>query len=308
MKSAVSEIHWIADHKFVGTFGPGYMAHNAMPPLYDPYWEPFWTACEERGIAIVVHAGFGTPQGKVFPVDVQRGRGGGGQHREGRDVRPRERGSRRVGDVLQRFPQPQRRFAQAHVATHVRWRLRPASEPEVRADRDPPGLDPATLRHLDGIYDQHRADLAAQRKPSEYWKDNCLAGASFIHKAEVQMRHEIGVESISFGRDYPHPESTWPHTREWLRDAFEGVPDDELRLMLGENAIRFFDLDRARLMEIADRIGPTVEEIHAGGEVRPDLNFAARSGYLKPAEGEDKLALVDELLQKDLVNLVGSRH
>ena len=101
---------------------------------------------------------------------------------------------------------------------------------------------PATLRHLDRIYEEHRRDLPAQRKPSEYWRSNCLAGASFIHKAEVEMRREIGVETISFGRDYPHPEGTWPHTREWLRDAFVGVPDDEVRLMLGENAIRVSQL------------------------------------------------------------------
>jgi hypothetical protein len=119
------------------------------------------------------------------------------------------------------------------------------------------------------------------------------------------MRHEIGIETIAFGRDYPHPESTWPHTREWLRDAFDGVPDDELRLMLGENAIRFFGLDRERLAEIARRIGPTIEEIHAGGEVRPDLieSFAMRGGYLKPAEGEEKLPIVDDLLQADLAGL-----
>jgi hypothetical protein len=164
---------------------------------------------------------------------------------------------------------------------------------------------PATLRHLDEIYDKNRADLPAKRKPSEYWRSNCLVGASFIHKAEVEMRHEIGVETIAFGRDYPHPESTWPHTREWLRDAFDGVPDDELRLMLGENAIRFFGLDRERLAEIARRIGPTIEEIHAGGEVRPDLieSFAMRGGYLKPAEGEEKLPIVDDLLQADLAGL-----
>jgi hypothetical protein len=132
-----------------------------------------------------------------------------------------------------------------------------------------------------------------------------MAGASFIHKAEVEMRHEIGIETVLFGRDFPHPESTWPHTRDWLRDAFCDVPDDELRLMLGENAIRFLDLDRERLADIAKRIGPTIQEIHAGGEVRPELieNFAMRGGYLKPAEGEAKLPLVDDLLKGDLVGL-----
>jgi len=85
----------------------------------------------------------------------------------------------------------------------------------------------------------------------------------------------------------------------------DGVPDDELRLILGENAIRFLNLDRDRLADIAKRIGPTIQELHAGGEVRPELieNFAMRGGYLKPAEGEAKLSLVDDLLHEDLVGL-----
>jgi hypothetical protein len=126
-----------------------------------------------------------------------------------------------------------------------------------------------------------------------------------MHKAEVEMRHEIGVDTMIFGRDFPHPEGTWPHTSGWLRDAFEGVPDDELRLVLGENAVRFFGLDRARLAEIARRIGPTIDELHAGGPVRDDLleNFAMRGGYLKPAEGDAKLDDVDAVLRQDIEDL-----
>ena len=123
------------------------------------------------------------------------------------------------------------------------------------------------------------------------------------------MREEIGIETILFGRDYPHFESTWPHTRQWLQDAFQGVPEEELRLMLGENAIRFAGLDRDRLAEIARRIGPTVDEIiGADPRVEPKLieNFETRGGYLKPPEGDEQIAVIEPLVAKDLA-LVSQR-
>jgi len=72
-----------------------------------------------------------------------------------------------------------------------------------------------------------------------------------------------------------------------------------------ENLIRFFKLDRSRLAEIASRIGPDIEEINHGGDVRADLieNFAARGGYLKPAEGEGKLPMVEKLVDEDLARI-----
>ena len=58
-----AEPRWLSDHGFVGTYGPGFMTHAHMPPLFDPYWDPFCATCEERGLAVVVHAGFGWEQG-----------------------------------------------------------------------------------------------------------------------------------------------------------------------------------------------------------------------------------------------------
>ena len=113
---------------------------------------------------------------------------------------------------------------------------------------------------------------------------------SFVHKAEVAMRHELGVETLVFGRDFPHAEGTWPNTRDWLSDAFAGVPDDELRLVLGENAVRVLGLDRAKLAAVAARIGPTIDDVTGR---TPDLdprlvaNWDARGGYLKPPELHD---------------------
>jgi hypothetical protein len=117
------------------------------------------------------------------------------------------------------------------------------------------------------------------------------------------MCREIGVEQVLFGRDYPHLEGTWPHTADWLRIAFNGVSEHDARLMLGENAVRFLDLDRGPLEEIARRIGPSIDSIIDGGtEIRPELlqNFANRGGFLKPSEGAGRLPVVDPLLREDL--------
>jgi predicted TIM-barrel fold metal-dependent hydrolase len=287
------------------------MWHTDMPPLFDEYWDPYWAACAERNITVVVHAGFGTEHGKAFPQveriyrDVERAAGSN-------DMAALFAHTDAVSDESLQFFHD---FLNHNVdSRRPMWQMMLGGvfdrHPDLRLMLTEIRLDwiPATLGHLDAIYDE-RGDLPAKHKPSEYWKTNCLAGASFIHKIEVEMRHEIGVETILFGRDFPHPEATWPNTRDWLRLAFEGVPDDEVRLMLGENAIRFFGLDRERLVEIAKRIGPRIEDInHGTWEVSEELiaNFNQRGGFLKPAEGADKLPMVDKLLEQDLTG-VGAR-
>jgi len=305
MEETLRDLKWVADRRFTGTYLPGYMRHPGMPPLFDRYWDPFWSMCAERGLAVVVHAGYGTEQGVVFPQlqrildDVSKAAGGSTDlevlfaHADAVSPESFAFFHAFVNSVVSRRPMWQMMFGGV-FDRHPKLKLALA---EIRHD-----WIPATLRHLDALYGAHRGELAAKRTPSEYWRSNCLAAASFIHKAEVQMRHEIGVETIAFGRDFPHPEGTWPHTRGWLRDAFAGVPDDELRLMLGENAIRFLGLGRDRLAEIARRIGPTVEDIAGGAsDVAPELiaNFNERGQYLNPSEGGARLAEVDELIRED---------
>ena len=123
------------------------------------------------------------------------------------------------------------------------------------------------------------------------------------------MRHEIGIETISFGRDYPHTESTWPNTQVYLQQLLAGVPVEEARLILGENLARFLDLDRSRLAPIVDRIGFSVEDVlGAAPDIDPDLltHFDARCGLSKPAEGASRLDQVESMLNEDLER-VGAR-
>ena len=142
---------------------------------------------------------------------------------------------------------------------------------------------PATLAYMDARYEKGGTPL--QRRPSEYWADHGYAGASFIHRAELEDRDAIGVRNLMFGRDYPHPEGTWPNTREWLRAALAGVPETDARQILGENAVRCYGLDPATVDAIAARVGPDVGEILGAYDVDAQLldEFEKRGGFAKPA-------------------------
>ena len=297
MEATLAELAWIADHGFTATFAPGFMTHPDMPLFFDPVWGRFFAVCEEAGLPLVVHAGYGFGQGVMYPAVEQA-------FKEGR-----EKGNsdmQIVMDLADFFGRGE--FFSDLKARKPMWQLmlggvfdrHPGLKlllTEIRAD-----WIPAVLQYLDALYEKNRSDFPAKRKPSEYWENNCMAGVSFVHKAEVEMRHEIGVEQFAFGRDYPHPEGTWPNSLDWIRDAFAGVPADELRAMLGGNMVRFFGLDGEALDAVASQVGPNIDEILGGSDIDPGLrdSFDLRGGYLKPAERDAKLARIEEMLREDL--------
>ncbi len=54
----------------------------------------------------------------------------------------------------------------------------------------------------------------------------------------------------------PHPEGTWPNTRQAMVETFRGLPEDEITAVLGGNAAPVCGFDTEKLGEIAARIGP----------------------------------------------------
>jgi len=77
-----------------------------------------------------------------------------------------------------------------------------------------------------------------------------------MSRREAEMRHEIGLRNIMWGSDYPHPEGSWPVTRQQQFDTMHGIPEDEIEAMLGGNTVEFYNLDIEKLTPIAARIGP----------------------------------------------------
>ena len=98
--------------------------------------------------------------------------------------------------------------------------------------------------------------------PSEYFDRNVKIGVvEHARRRELGRRYEIGVGNIMWGNDFPHPEGTWPYTREFLKDRFWDIPIDETEQILGLNQADFYGFDLDKLQPIADRIGPTPDDL-----------------------------------------------
>src|SRR5581483_11860062 len=97
--------------------------------------------------------------------------------------------------------------------------------------------------------------------PTEYFARNCWVGASFIRRVEAELRHEIGVDRIMWGSDFPHTEGSYPYTTEALRYSLWDATERELRMMLAQNAAHVYGFDLDALAPIAERVGPTPDAV-----------------------------------------------
>ena len=207
-----------------------------QPPYHDRRYDPVWALCEELSMPVVTHSG---PSSKE-----------------------------EYGDHLGIF-----------VSEVVWWPARPMwfmlwsgvfeRFPGLRFGVTEAGCwwMPNNLWFWDRLYlGQKGAEkLSGFPKlsllPSEYFDRNCFIGASNTKRRELGMRYEIGVDNILWGNDFPHPEGTWPNTREWLKKTFHDIPVEESRRMLGLSAAEIYGFDLEALKPIADRIGPTPEDL-----------------------------------------------
>ncbi len=61
--------------------------------------------------------------------------------------------------------------------------------------------------------------------------------------AGVESRHLIGIEALlCWSSDFPHPETTWPRTKEILEEQFQGLPENDVRKLVAENCARLFEI------------------------------------------------------------------
>ena len=65
----------------------------------------------------------------------------------------------------------------------------------------------------------------------------------------IRLRDIIGVDSLMWGSDYPHAESTFPKSREILDQILGGVPQEERAKIVGSNAATLYNFDLERVSQ-----------------------------------------------------------
>jgi predicted TIM-barrel fold metal-dependent hydrolase len=107
------------------------------------------------------------------------------------------------------------------------------------------GWIPYILERADTVWEEHRAwggvaDLVPEPPSTYYYRQ--IYGCFFRDQHGIDSLDKVGVDNITFETDYPHTDSTWPHTKQVATQLMEGVPEDVVEKIMRGNARRMLGL------------------------------------------------------------------
>jgi predicted TIM-barrel fold metal-dependent hydrolase len=186
------------------------------PSFHNDHWDPFFAACEETDTVLCLHIG-SSSQLVITSVEAP------------------------INVMISLQPM---NIVQA--AADLVWSRVLQQFPRLRIALSEGGIGwiPYFLERVDYVYENHRLwtghDLGM--RPSELFKERIVT--CFIDDAfGVENRRFLNGDMITWECDYPHSDSTWPHSPEMLSKSLADVPDDEIAKITHLNAMRIFSYD-----------------------------------------------------------------
>ena len=235
------------------------------PSFHNEHWDPFWQAVSDTGTVVCLHIG-SSSQLTITSVEAP------------------------INVMISLQP-----MNLVQAAADLLWSRVMTEFPLVRFALSEGGIGwiPYFLERVDYVYEHHQAwtgqDLPM--KPSELFKERFIT--CFIDDASgLKNREDVGIKQMTWECDYPHSDSTWPESPERLAKSLAGIPDDEIRAITYENAMRLFHYDPFAHLPIEEStvaalrkqaIGVDTSPVPSGKEViRPDtpvriIDLAARA-------------------------------
>ena len=103
------------------------------------------------------------------------------------------------------------------------------------------GWIPYVIDRMDFEYKDQYQDLKLKKLPSEYWRNQCRATFQY-DRVGTKLIEDMGVETLMWGSDFPHPDGVWPESKKYIEDQFSHLPADVTFKMTCENAGKFYGL------------------------------------------------------------------
>jgi predicted TIM-barrel fold metal-dependent hydrolase len=241
---AIKDVRWCKDHGINGVLLPGASPDTPwIDALSSPNYDPLWAVCQELDMPVTHHSG-GSGIPKVADTPIKN-----------------------LIFIMETG------FYANRAMWHMIWGGVFERFPKLKLVLTEQGSDWVLplLKRMDGLYAQMKggrigelgvpADAIGKLSPRETFDRNIWIGASFPSPSDAKQFHEIGLDKVMWGSDYPHHESTSPFSKESLRRSFVGWNPDDMQTILAANAASVYGFDLDKLAPIAAEHGPTIGEI-----------------------------------------------
>lgn len=192
--------------------------HLGLPSIHSGFWDPFFAACQETATVVCMHIGSSSRMPATSPdapTAVAATLSFNNAMASLTDFL--------FSGVLVRFPELKLAYSEGQI-----------------------GWLPYCLERADDVWREHRAwggvaDVIPEPPSSYYYRQ--VFGCFFRDQHGLDSLDKIGVDNVTFETDYPHTDSTWPHSKEIATKMMAHLPQDVIYKIVRGNAIRMLSLD-----------------------------------------------------------------
>ena len=190
-----------------------------LPSIHTGYWDPVFAVCNDTGVTLCMHIGSSSTNPAASP-DAPEGVGG---------TLAFNNSMASLADWL--FSGKLTQFPELKLAY---------SEGQI-------GWIPYALERADTVWDQHDAWQHSKElipePPSTYYYGR-IFGCFTADRVGLRNLDTVGEDNICFETDYPHTDTTWPNSREYVEKMIVDLDAEVAYKVLRGNAIRMLELDR----------------------------------------------------------------
>ncbi len=218
---AVAEVQRIADKGVRAVCFSEIPPKLGLPSIHTGYWDPLFTVCNDNGVTLAMHIGSSSTNPAASP-DAPAG----------------------VGNTL---------AFNNSFASLADWlysgKLVQFPELKLAYSEGQIGWIPYALERADTVWEVHDSWINSKamipEPPSTYYYGRVFGCFTADHHGLANIE-AVGEDNICFETDYPHTDTTWPHSKEYAEKmvANAGLTDEQAYKILRGNAIRMLELDR----------------------------------------------------------------